>query len=67
VAKPPTEELELDEDRHTLLGPLQSTGLKPHFYSKLSANGVVLPISLFQLDGDLDLQPARLARSGHRR
>jgi pilus assembly protein CpaF len=67
VAKPTTEEVELEEDRHTLLGPLRCTGLKPHFYGKLSANGVILPSSLFQLEDHAEFPPVRAARSGLRR
>ncbi len=66
IAKPPTGEIE-DEDEHgRLLGPLRSTGLKPHFHSKLNANGVELPTRLFQLEEDFDRQPVRIARSGRR-
>jgi pilus assembly protein CpaF len=67
VAKPPNDEREVDEERHTLLGPLRCTGLKPHFAGKLSANGVVLPSSLFLLEDDAELYPVRAARSGLRR
>jgi pilus assembly protein CpaF len=67
VAKPPSEELDLDDEHRTLIGPLRSTGLKPHFHNKLSANGVVLPSSLFLMDDELELEPAALMRSGRRR
>jgi pilus assembly protein CpaF len=34
------------------LSPLQCNGLKPHFLDKLSINGVVLPASFFETDGE---------------
>jgi pilus assembly protein CpaF len=34
------------------LSPLQCNGLKPHFLDKLSINGVVLPPSFFEGDGE---------------
>jgi pilus assembly protein CpaF len=67
VAKPPSEELGIEDRGHTLLGPLRSTGLKPHFYGKLSSNGVVLPSSLFLLEDEGELEPATLMRAGRRR
>jgi pilus assembly protein CpaF len=53
IAKPP------DEDQASvggnravkLLGPLECTGLKPHFLEKMAANGVVLPPSFFSDSG----------------
>ena len=37
-----------------LLGPLQCTGLKPHFLNKMATNGVVLPAAFFENEeGDL--------------
>jgi pilus assembly protein CpaF len=36
---------ERTDDAHTLRAPLESTGLRPGFLSKLSANGVELPAS----------------------
>ncbi|HTS73251.1 MAG TPA: hypothetical protein VMG74_06030, partial [Gaiellaceae bacterium] len=30
-----------------LLGPLECTGLKPHFLEKMAANGVVMPPTFF--------------------
>ncbi|HYX88732.1 MAG TPA: hypothetical protein VE753_05140 [Gaiellaceae bacterium] len=33
--------------RLRLLGPLEPTGLKPHFLEKMAANGVVLPPAFF--------------------
>ena len=51
VAKPPTSgEVEPEDEHGLLLGPLRCTGLKPHFHSKLNANGVELPTRLFQLE-----------------
>src|SRR5216110_3351103 len=47
VAKPPTEETSQGTKALRLLGPLQCTGLKPHFLEKLATNGVVLPPSFF--------------------
>jgi pilus assembly protein CpaF len=67
VAKAVGSETELHEDRRALLGPLRCTGLKPHFASKLSSNGVTLSPWLFALDEEEELKPARLARSGPRR
>ena len=44
---------EVPEDGGRFLGPLECTGLKPHFLDKIAANGVVLPPSFFQQgDGD---------------
>jgi pilus assembly protein CpaF len=34
--------------RHSLLGPLRSTGLMPGFLSKLTTNGVDLPTNVFE-------------------
>ena len=36
---------------HRLLGPLTSTGLKPHFLDKMASNGVNLPPNFFQEEG----------------
>ena len=66
VAKPTSGEPEPDEERQTLLGPLRCTGLKPHFYGKLSSNGVKLPSSLFALEED-EPEPVYWARNGRRR
>jgi pilus assembly protein CpaF len=64
VAKPSSGEGIEGEDM--LLGPLRSTGLKPHFYGKLHANGVTLPPQLFQLEEGAERPPVRVARSGRR-
>jgi pilus assembly protein CpaF len=65
VAKPPSED-GTDEEQRMLIGPLRSTGLKPHFYGKLHANGVTLPSELFQLDDGVERRPVRAVRSGRR-
>lgn len=41
-----------EDDDAALLGPLEPTGLKPQFISKLASNGVVLPPELIQRDED---------------
>ena len=66
VAKAPTAEEEIEDEHRMLVGPLRCTGLKPHFYSKLYANGVELPTRLFQLDDDFEHLPMRMARSRRR-
>jgi pilus assembly protein CpaF len=68
VAKPPQgDQLDVIPERRTLLEPLRCTGLKPHFYEKLSANGVTLPTELFQFDGDgMELEPVLAGRSRQR-
>jgi pilus assembly protein CpaF len=43
---------EVPEDGGRFLGPLECTGLKPHFLDKIAANGVVVPPSFFQQGGD---------------
>jgi pilus assembly protein CpaF len=53
IAKPPSEENATGiRTANRLLTPLGCTGLKPHFLEKLAANGVVLPLSFFQEEGD---------------
>jgi hypothetical protein len=37
-----------------VLGPLDGTGLQPHFLSKLAARGVVLPDGFFLAAADSD-------------
>ena len=51
VAKAPDEE-QVSSGRAKLLGPLECTGLKPHFLEKLAANGVVLPPTFFTSDDE---------------
>jgi len=46
VAKPPDEE-QASTTTSKLLGPLECTGLKPHFLEKMAANGVVMPPHFF--------------------
>jgi pilus assembly protein CpaF len=46
IAKPPDEEAAAS-GASKLLGPLECTGLKPHFLEKMAANGVVLPPHFF--------------------
>jgi pilus assembly protein CpaF len=62
VAKPPDEEGAAPGRASRLLGPLQCTGLKPHFLEKMSANGVVLPPAFFEQD-DPGLRPSFAAAS----
>jgi pilus assembly protein CpaF len=52
VAKPPDEEQAAEGRAHRLLGPLQCSGLKPHFQEKMAANGVVLQPSFFSSDDE---------------
>jgi pilus assembly protein CpaF len=52
VARPPDEEHNPMGGTSRLLSPLQCSGLKPHFLEKLAANGVVLPPSFFDVEGD---------------
>jgi pilus assembly protein CpaF len=47
VARPPDEDAGDAGKPVRLLGPLESTGLKPQFLEKMAANGVVLPPSFF--------------------
>jgi pilus assembly protein CpaF len=51
-ARPPDEEHNPGNGRLHGLSPLQCRGLKPHFLDKLSINGVVLPPSFFEGDGE---------------
>jgi pilus assembly protein CpaF len=51
-ARPPDEEHNPSGGRLHGLSPLQCNGLKPHFLDKLSINGVVLPPSFFEGDGE---------------
>jgi pilus assembly protein CpaF len=46
VAKPPDEE-QASTTVSKLLGPLECTGLKPHFLEKMATNGVVMPPHFF--------------------
>jgi pilus assembly protein CpaF len=47
VAKPPDESSQGEAGATRLLGPLECTGLKPHFLDKMSTNGVVMPPHFF--------------------
>jgi pilus assembly protein CpaF len=47
VARPPDEDSSEAGKPVRLLGPLESTGLKPQFLEKMAANGVMLPPSFF--------------------
>ena len=49
-AKPPDEETAAATHALRLLGPLQCSGLKPHFLEKMAANGVSLPVNFFEAD-----------------
>jgi pilus assembly protein CpaF len=51
-AHAPDEEHNPGNGRLHGLSPLQCNGLKPHFLDKLSINGVVLPPSFFEGDGE---------------
>jgi pilus assembly protein CpaF len=52
VARPPDEETSQGTKALRLLGPLQCTGLKPHFLEKMATNGVVLPSAFFENEDD---------------
>jgi pilus assembly protein CpaF len=52
VARAPTEETSQGTKALRLLGPLQCTGLKPHFLDKMATNGVVLPAAFFENEED---------------
>jgi pilus assembly protein CpaF len=52
VAKPPEEDAAGTLQATRLLTPLQCTGLKPHFLEKLATNGVALPPTFFDANGD---------------
>jgi pilus assembly protein CpaF len=52
VARPPDEEASQGTKALRLLGPLQCTGLKPHFLDKMATNGVVLPAAFFENEED---------------
>jgi pilus assembly protein CpaF len=47
IAKPPDEDATGSNRGAKLLGPLECTGLKPHFLDKMAANGVVMPPTFF--------------------
>jgi pilus assembly protein CpaF len=49
VAKTPDEE-QASSTGSRLLGPLECTGLKPHFLEKMATNGVVMPPHFFNED-----------------
>jgi pilus assembly protein CpaF len=51
LARPPDE----DADRRagTLLGPLNCSGLKPHFLERLAANDVLIASDFFEREGEL--------------
>ena len=55
IAKPPDEASAVARTSR-LLGPLQATGLKPHFLEKLAANNVVLPPNFFVSTGEVSRQ-----------
>jgi hypothetical protein len=50
LAKPPDEDSGQAGQPQRLLSPLTSTGLKPSFLDKMSANGVNLPPNFFERD-----------------
>jgi pilus assembly protein CpaF len=50
VARLPDEEAVVPGRRRALLGPLASSGLKPHFLEKMAASGVVLAPDFFEAD-----------------
>jgi pilus assembly protein CpaF len=52
IARPPDEETSQGTKGLRLLGPLQCTGLKPHFLDKMATNGVVLPSAFFENEDD---------------
>jgi pilus assembly protein CpaF len=52
IARPPDEETSQGTKGLRLLGPLQCTGLKPHFLEKMAGNGVVLPAAFFENEED---------------
>jgi pilus assembly protein CpaF len=56
VAKPPDEETAQGTHAMRLLGPLNCTGLKPHFLEKMAANGVSLPSAFFEAEDDSSLR-----------
>ena len=47
IAKPPDEATQGEAGTTRLLGPLECSGLKPHFLDKMSTNGVVMPPHFF--------------------
>jgi len=52
VAKPPDEETAQGMHALRLMGPLNCTGLKPHFLEKMAANGVSLPLTFFEAEDE---------------
>ncbi|MBW3593875.1 MAG: hypothetical protein KY396_09295, partial [Actinobacteria bacterium] len=52
VAKPPDEDSLAGSQTARGLGPLQCSGLKPHFLEKMAANGVVMPTNFFEQEAD---------------
>ena len=65
VARLPDEQATVPGRRRALLGPLASTGLKPHFLEKMAANGVIARARL--LRGGGRAWPAASARASARR
>src|SRR5436305_7029094 len=47
IPKPPDEATQGEAGTTRLLGPLECSGLKPHFLDKMSTNGVVMPPHFF--------------------
>jgi len=52
VAKPPDEDSLAGAQTTRGLGPLQCSGLKPHFLEKMAGNGVVMPSNFFEQEAD---------------
>jgi pilus assembly protein CpaF len=50
VARLPDEQASVPGRRRALLGPLASSGLKPHFLEKMAANGVTLTPDFFEAE-----------------
>ena len=50
VARLPDEQAAVPGRRRALLGPLASSGLKPHFLEKMAANGVTLTPDFFEAE-----------------
>jgi pilus assembly protein CpaF len=55
LARPPAEDADAARAAR-LLGPLTSTGLKPHFLEKLAGNNVILPPNFFQQEVEVPRQ-----------
>ena len=50
IARLPDESVAVPGRRRALLGPLASSGLKPHFLEKMAGNGVVLEPNFFEAE-----------------